>query len=153
MLQDIRDAVIREIQGSPTVTGVVAWITCPQVLAALQACGYVALVANQENWLDRPRAEWVRKIKDRYRKLKGPGIKMFETQKNVPVRYRPRCHSKFLVFYSGTTPTHVVTGSFNLTANSSKSIENIVIIRDRAIARFYHDEVHSLLKHCSSGSG
>ena len=67
----------------------------------------------------------------------------------------PRMHNKFLVFcrqlfcrqYSTSSrprntfhPYAVWTGSFNLTANSTKSLENAIYIEDETIANAYFNE-------------
>lgn len=68
----------------------------------------------------------------------------------------PRMHHKFLVFckYLGDLeheklwpyePLAVWTGSFNMTFNGSKSLENAVYIREANIAKAYFSEWQSLL--------
>ena len=68
----------------------------------------------------------------------------------------PRMHHKFLVFckYLGNSehenfwpyePYAVWTGSFNMTFNGSKSLENAVYIREANIAKAYFSEWQSLL--------
>ncbi len=66
----------------------------------------------------------------------------------------PRMHHKFLVFcrvyqeidpYFGghffkVAPHEVWTGSFNLTANAARSLENAVVIRDQHIVESYYAE-------------
>lgn len=65
----------------------------------------------------------------------------------------PRMHNKFLVLCRCETPPRpddvgpnpytpysVITGSFNMSSNATDSLENIVIIRDRAVASAYAKE-------------
>lgn len=66
----------------------------------------------------------------------------------------PRMHNKFLVLgnsipyddlpenYHATyfLPKVVITGSFNMTENANRSLENVVIIRDETIAEAYRAE-------------
>lgn len=57
-------------------------------------------------------------------------------------RVIPRMHHKFLIFgerHSGMIiiPKAVVTGSFNMTENSTRSRENIVILRQKEIGRAF----------------
>jgi hypothetical protein len=64
----------------------------------------------------------------------------------------PRMHNKFLVFCEMEDsvadddpsillfPMEVWTGSFNFTANATKSLENSILIRDEGIATAYFDE-------------
>jgi len=50
-------------------------------------------------------------------------------------------HHKFAVFCSsGFSPFAVATGSFNWTFNSAKSLENLVVVRDGAVAGAYLQE-------------
>lgn len=59
---------------------------------------------------------------------------------------RPLMHHKFLVFYlqhpvTGILePYAVITGSANMTANMTSSIENMIYIEDRQVALRYHRE-------------
>lgn len=66
----------------------------------------------------------------------------------------PRMHNKFLVFCSADgsyeerytiSPVSVWTGSFNLTANSRRSLENAVLITDAEIASRYYVEWEQIL--------
>jgi len=70
----------------------------------------------------------------------------------------PRMHNKFLVFcqtsepnpddemgYPAINPYAVWSGSFNLTKNANLSLENAIVIRNRAIVEAYYNEWQQVL--------
>jgi len=55
-------------------------------------------------------------------------------------------HHKFLVLLDEkNTPTDVITGSFNATANAVNNIENVNFIKNQVVAQQYYNEWQSLL--------
>jgi len=64
----------------------------------------------------------------------------------------PRMHNKFIVCCNNTEigkkhyePVVVLTGSFNYTENSTNSLENVVCIKDKKIAKAYLDQFGQIL--------
>lgn len=59
----------------------------------------------------------------------------------------PLMHHKFAVLFGEdvTTPYAVITGSWNWTRNATKSIENILVIRDEKVAATYFNEYVQIL--------
>lgn len=51
----------------------------------------------------------------------------------------PRMHNKFLVLVNDTN-WWVITGSFNFSANSTNSLENVIVVRDKSVVRTYLEE-------------
>ena len=67
---------------------------------------------------------------------------------NIAVQQPSMMHTKFLVFFDQEgKPIGVYTGSANLTANATHSVENQIFFYDPAVARIYFNFFLSVLPH------
>lgn len=147
------------------VFGCVAWLTNPNILAALSDIS-CQIVVQKEDFL-RPDiyggADWKSQLRDMYNyvcckmiKQSFPGIGgvlslcgdthvdgircagVLTSNRSNP---QSRMHHKFLVFCKNEIEPYAVwTGSFNFTGNSTNSFENAVFIHDTKIANAYLQE-------------
>ena len=133
---DIHQAICEQIRKADMVAGCVAWVTNPIILQELANKTKVTLVVNQESWLKKY-------------KLPGQGIVTFPSKtKGVKEINQSRMHNKFLIFYKAGKPYMVGTGSFNLTTNSSNSLETFLFISDSKIITAMEGYLKSILKTC-----
>jgi len=146
-----------------------AWLTNSAVLGALAQVSQVQIVVQKEDFLrpdaGGPRNDHLRRM---YGKLKGVDRQWFShataalswhmdpdseavrcmgvaAQDRSANNMRPLMHHKFLVRLvngdCGTPhPNAVWTGSFNATKNGTRSLENALIIPDKAVAMAYFEE-------------
>lgn len=157
--------LIQEIEAADVVFGCVAWLTHSDILAALARKRAIGIVVQKEDFL-RPDSLDISKAALRalytslpkfYRHSFGPtALYDYAGDPSSPaVRcagYKstgsgvfPRMHNKFFVLCKEDEdgnyhPYAVWTGSYNPTFNASNSLENAVIIRDKAIADAYAKE-------------
>jgi len=136
VFEGIADRLCTLVRSAHSVVGAMAWLSDRPLLAALAGCagGVDLIVTNDKNnnrlaalyrqLPARPGAAWpVRRL--------GPGSG----------RYRPFMHHKFLVGLDAEgRPLWCSTGSYNGTAHSRRSLENILILYDQAVAQAYLDE-------------
>lgn len=170
VFRDIEPFIVNAIREHDSVFGCVAWLTNRNILRALASRQDTSIIVQKEDFLrpDRggPRGAELRRL---YKKLPNDrgndGTYHFgyncasglETEAVRCVGYAsnkdrtiPRMHHKFLVLCSQekepesgcvqVTPEAVITGSYNMTENATRSLENIVFIKDGAIASAYYDE-------------
>ena len=61
-------------------------------------------------------------------------------------KYKPLMHHKFLVFFDNNLkPTGVWTGSYNITNNANKSLDNVIFSKEENIINAYIDEFEQFL--------
>jgi len=157
------------LESYPAVAGCVAWLTDIPILETLASLDVVSIVINKEDFLrpDGADSNWASELRRRYGKLAQPNPRLgrlpgMRALKALPGaagpasircvgaaspsedRFGPRMHHKFLVFLDyvkGTlVPKALLTGSFNITATSRRSLENILFIDDERFAQIYYDE-------------
>lgn len=126
-------AVRRFIDQSEEITGCVAWLTNPAIVAALGRLDRCRIVVTADVVHNRA-ALGLRRIRARQvGRARG--------------RYRALMHHKFLVRFTGGEPTHVLLGSYNFTRRSDSNIgESIVVIRCTRTARKFADEAERALR-------
>ena len=164
-VEAIAELLMAEDPARTHVLGAVAWLTHPGALDALSRLS-ASIVVQKEDFL-RPDSggldgarlrEMYGRINcrlDRY-ELPGiagklstsgdPGVGGVRCVGNHNADRRPACprmHNKFLVICDigeAVSPRAVITGSANLTVNSGRSLENVVVINDSVIADAYATE-------------
>ena len=164
--RDLEAHLISHIAQADAVFGCAAWLTSGPILDALAKKDSVSFVIQKEDFL-RPdlggRTYWKNWLREKYDSLSGIERFSFDNVIDVlscsyldPIRcvgnYNrdkvpafPRMHNKFVIFaklldydgYEGASPYAVWTGSFNLTKNAGKSLENAIFITDPEIVRAY----------------
>jgi len=134
---DCQTAVIAALRRCTAVVGCVAWLRCPEILAALENVQCTLAITND-----------VKLPVDKYKKL-TPFLEGLPAVSKVGLargRHRELMHHKFLV---GFTPqaSFVLTGSFNYTQHSSKhNLENVVCIENKTLAQAYLREAKAVLE-------
>ena len=114
--------LVRLISESECVVGCVAWLTHPQVLSALEKVdSTIVMTKHRANY-------WKRHIKV---KFIGKG--------------RLLMHHKFLVGFDASGPAWVSLGSFNVTKSAVTNLENMLVCRDRRLAKVFSKEFDRLI--------
>lgn len=169
--KDLRATLLRKLESCFFVVGCIAWISDPFILTKLHEKS-VSIVVQHTPHANRNLRRSIPFLCDLYSQLstKEPhkvpptllrerldaflsldGVRMCRLPKYASgKRTKPLMHHKFLVFMDESLcPVSVWTGSFNMSINSSHSIENVVVINDRNIAMQYYQEwqrVYSISK-------
>lgn len=136
---DIISTILRAIQLNTThsVVGCIAWLSHPRILTQLatKPCSIV-VTADRSN-----RKKHVRAL---YSKLKPAdrshprAIKFLGARSG---RVKTRMHHKFLVgLNSKGLPCWCISGSFNMSVNATKNIENVQWVRDEEYASVFFEE-------------
>ena len=160
VFRNIEQEIIEKIQQSTYVVGCVAWLTSIPILEALQNKN-VQFVVQQEDWLRPDSEEWsMSRQRNLYKSLTGiynqtagaSDCACFEVQ---PIRLsgkpkskdksNARMHHKFALFGDDDGFDTVWTGSYNFTANASKSLENGIFIKSNEIINAYWMEWRQVL--------
>ena len=118
----------RLIIGSKRVVGCVAWLTHPSVLSALSRTDSSLIVTRS-------------RLNPRKREFVSRGIKL-----KFLGRRRLLMHHKFLVGFDAVGPAWVSVGSFNMTRAAVRNLENLLVIRDRALASVFSAEYERLAR-------
>jgi len=160
---NLESTLIEHINKADAIIGCVAWLTNIQILESLKHVkNGISIIVQKEEFL-RSKSN----ITNTYNEIKGLDLcfkydsdidDMYIDTKTNAIRCMgnynenkdpafPRMHNKFLVFGKINTPNGnfgkefvpyaVWTGSFNLTYNGSKSMENSVYIQDSIVANAY----------------
>ncbi|GAB2732167.1 phospholipase D-like domain-containing protein [Nocardioides pakistanensis] len=153
---ELRQPLLRFINGSDIIVGCVAWVTERTILEAL-AKRPVCLVVQKENWWKKADVRG-QALARRYAALRGglPAVMLPEPLSDLgdlnlaPIscvgygagaHHQPLMHHKFVVRCSVIdgvlVPLAVWTGSFNFSGNANDSFENAVEIHDPSIAEAY----------------
>tara|TARA_B100001093_G_C26842971_1_gene1021488 strand:- start:1576 stop:2043 length:468 start_codon:yes stop_codon:yes gene_type:complete len=122
---NILAALVREINRSENVYGCIAWCTHPKVLTAMENTD-TALVMTKHK-----ANRWKRNIRVKFIG-KGRGFKA------------SLMHHKFLVGANKGEPEWVAVGSFNITKGACNNLENMMVVHDKHLAKFYYDEYERL---------
>ena len=165
VFRNIEQEIVEKIQQSTVIVGCVAWLTSIPILETLQSKS-VQFIVQQEDWLRPDSTEWsLSKQRDLYGKLTGidnyvagaSNHAMFEIQ---PIRLsgkpknnnksNARMHHKFILFGNKKEDSTVEfdmawTGSYNFTANATKSLENGMFIKSDEILNAYWAEWRQVL--------
>ena len=165
VFRNIEQEIVEKIQQSTVIVGCVAWLTSIPILEALQSKS-VQFIVQQEDWLRPDSTEWsLSKQRDLYGKLTGidnyvagaSNHAMFEIQ---PIRLsgkpknnnksNARMHHKFILLGNKKEDSTVEfdmawTGSYNFTANATKSLENGMFIKSDEILNAYWAEWRQVL--------
>ena len=165
VFRNIEQEIVEKIQQSTVIVGCVAWLTSIPILETLQSKS-VQFIVQQEDWLRPDSTEWsLSKQRDLYGKLTGidnyvagaSNHAMFEIQ---PIRLsgkpknnnksNARMHHKFILFGNKKEDSTVEfdmawTGSYNFTANATKSLENGMFIKSDEILNAYWIEWRQVL--------
>lgn len=169
VFRDIESALIEEITKHDCVIGCVAWLTSEPILKALQGKA-VQFVVQQEDWLRPDSEQWsMQRQRALYDKLKG--INNYVASASVcsyfdisPIRLcgkpktlkrnNARMHHKFILFGKLMDTDSdiesykfdlVWTGSYNVTANATRSLENGLFIRSPEVVNTYYQEWRQVL--------
>jgi hypothetical protein len=167
--KDIKSTIIKILDSHDAIVGCIAWLTDFDILDHMSKKS-LGIVVQKERYIryEYNISEWRLHLRHKYdatpkilydvasAKLLHPDT-IFGISPRESILGRVRCfglysytkmiplmHHKFLV--CGTiiddrfTPTSVITGSFNFSYNASKSLENILYIRDESVAKIYHRE-------------
>ena len=165
VFRNIEQEIIEKIQQSTVIVGCIALLTSIPILEALQGKS-VQFIVQQEDWLRPDSNEWsLSRQRDLYGKLTGISnyvadasfCASFEIQ---PIRLsgkpknknksNARMHHKFILF-GNTKEDNAVefdmawTGSYNFTANATKSLENGMFIKSDEILNAYWIEWRQVL--------
>jgi hypothetical protein len=167
VFRNIESELIEQIRKHDIIVGCVAWLTSVPILEALQG-KEVQFVVQQEDWLRPDSGEWSLSNQRRlYQNLSG--ISNSHAQASIcscveiqPIRLcgkpktkdrsNPRMHHKFVLFknYQTVDPYYTSfdllwTGSYNFTANATKSLENGLFVRSREVIDAYFMEWRQVL--------
>lgn len=132
---DIHDKVLELIKESVYCVGCIAWLREDKILQELKQKKGCGIVINNERLQ--------KELRQKYEELKSfhkkeDAVKTIGKKKK---NWSAMMHNKFLVgMNKNKTPTFVLTGSFNFTANSSNNLENMLVIRKRDIVKKYLEE-------------
>ncbi len=166
VFRNIESELIEQIRKHDIIVGCVAWLTSVPILEALQG-KQVQFVVQQEDWLRPDSSEWSLSNQRRlYQSLIG--ISNWHAEASVcscvtiqPIRLsgkpktkdrsNPRMHHKFVLFKNDEPgdPNNsfdlLWTGSYNFTANATKSLENGLFVRSREVIDAYYMEWRQVL--------
>ena len=166
VFRNIESELIEQINKHDIIVGCVAWLTSIPILEALQS-KKVQFIVQQEDWLRPDSDEWsLAKQRSLYSSLKGidnytalaswgalfdiQPIRLSGKPKNKQ-RSNARMHHKFVIFgkepedWSCTSFDLVWTGSYNFTANATKSLENGLFIQSKDVVEAYFQEWRQVL--------
>lgn len=165
VFRNIESELIEQINKHDFIIGCVAWLTSVPILEALQS-KQVQFIVQQEDWLRPDSDEWsMSKQRSLYKNLKGientmadaswcscfdiQPIRLSGKPKNKQ-RSNARMHHKFVLFGKETQDwcasfDLVWTGSYNFTANATKSLENGLFIKSEDVAKAYYQEWRQVL--------
>jgi hypothetical protein len=165
VFRNIEQELVEKIQQSTIIVGCVAWLTSIPILEALQGKS-VQFIVQQEDWLRPDSSEWsLSRQRNLYEKLVGidnyvAGASDHATFEIQPIRLsgkpknknksNARMHHKFILFgnikQDNTVEFDMVwTGSYNFTANATKSLENGMFIKSDEILNAYWVEWRQVL--------
>jgi hypothetical protein len=173
--ENLEDVLAAQISCWPVIFGCMAWLTNAKVLNALASRRNVSIIVQKEDFLRPDSDNWSsRRLKEQYNRIPATNMedagllynrqtdeKTIEGVRCVGIRQirgktSPRMHHKFMVFCTYETYPHrsndgfyspqaVWTGSFNATANGSRSLENAILIRDQRVANCFRNEWAAIL--------
>jgi len=144
--QNLEAELLQVIQSADALVGCVAWLTNSTILTAL-AEKPVSIVVQNESFLSPGNKCTRRDVRTLYKRLQND-FKIDPIRVNGKKKrgIKPLMHHKFLISLTQCPetfqykPQAVWTGSFNLTKNSTLSMENAVLIRDPVLAQSYYTE-------------
>ena len=128
-----------------SVVGCVAWLSHPKILLQLskKPCSIV---------VTRDKSNAKKHVREMYKKLRPAdtghprAIKVLGARSG---RVKTRMHHKFLVgLNKKAEPIWVLTGSFNMSSNALKNLENIQYVRDPEFASVFYEEWQKIWACC-----
>ncbi len=171
VFRNIENEIVEQIKRHDIIVGCVAWLTSVPILTALQGKS-VQFVVQQEDWLRPDSSEWSMEAqRNLYRSLSGVSncvagasvcgcfdiqpIRLSGKPKNKN-RSNARMHHKFALFgnyYKSDDEFEIGynrfellwTGSYNFTANATKSLENGLFVKSEEIIDAYFTEWRQVL--------
>jgi hypothetical protein len=162
VFRNIEIELIEQIHKHDIIVGCVAWLTSIPILEALQGKS-VQFVVQQEDWLRPDSDEWSL-ARQRFLYQSLIGVHNWVAQASYcssfsiqPVRLsgkpktknrsNPRMHHKFVLFGNEDCNSFDLlwTGSYNFTANATKSLENGLFIKCPEVVESYFMEWRQVL--------
>jgi hypothetical protein len=166
VFRNIESELVEQINKHDFIVGCVAWLTSVSILEALQS-KKVQFIVQQEDWLRPDSDEWsMSRQRSLYKNLKGienivadaswcacfdiQPIRLSGKPKNKQ-RSNARMHHKFVLFgketedWGASSFDLVWTGSYNFTANATKSLENGLFIKSEEVVKAYYQEWRQVL--------
>ncbi len=145
--EDIVNTILHALRFNRTskVVGCVAWLSHPLILKQLakKPCSIV---------VTRDKSNAKKHVREMYRKLKPADTDHPRAIKYLGARagrVKTRMHHKFLVGLSDSgTPLWVLTGSFNMSSNAVKNLENLMYVNDTEMAGVYYGEWEKIWQCC-----
>jgi hypothetical protein len=170
---DLENILSDYINSASYVLGCVAWLSNPNIIEALKRKSGIKIIINQESHFQEDllrQTSHIQYIRRQYSTLKNLSkdmlfddcflcksiepeyLKALEITGAVVSHGIAGCsslmHNKFLIFLDQTFyPIGVWTGSYNMTMNSNKCLENAVYLTDIWVTRKYLQEFFMILKH------
>jgi hypothetical protein len=166
VFRNIEIELIEQIHKHDIIVGCVAWLTSIPILEALQGKS-VQFVVQQEDWLRPDSDDWsIASQRYLYQSLTGVWNMVAEASysgcfKIQPIRLsgkpktknrsNPRMHHKFVLFgndmdtLDGNRFDLLWTGSYNFTANATKSLENRLFVKCPEVINSYYVEWRQVL--------
>ena len=145
VFRNIEQEIIEKIQQSTVIVGCIAWLTSIPILEALQGKS-VQFIVQQEDWLRPDSNEWsLSRQRDLYGKLTGISNYVADASfcasfKIQPIRLSGKPKKDNAVEFDMAW-----TGSYNFTANATKSLENGMFIKSDEILNAYWIEWRQVL--------
>jgi hypothetical protein len=138
-LDDILEHLLHELSRCDEVHCCVAWLTHPKLLKKLQTMQGVRVVVTAD--------KTNRRFRKQYKSLpRLPGDKVAVKVLGSTRKGRSMMHHKFCVGLCKGIPLFVTTGSFNWSVSACNALENVVCLRNVALARCFLDEHASVWK-------
>lgn len=134
-----------KFQKTSSVVGCVAWLSHPLILKQLakKPCSIV---------VTRDKSNAKKHVRTMYMALKPADIGYHRSIKFLGAkagRIKTRMHHKFLVGLDDNgNPIWVLTGSFNMSSNATKNLENIMYVSDKELAHVYYEEWQKIWNCC-----
>lgn len=138
---DIAARMASLFSATPYVVGAMAWFHDRDVLKALRGCRGVSFVVTSERGDARYHAARFGELTPLHARDKSA----VRTVGRATGRRRPLMHHKFAVgLDEDQKPLWVLTGSYNPTQHSRGSLENVLLVRQPALAAIYWREYERL---------
>jgi hypothetical protein len=167
VFRNIEQEIIEQIKRHDIIVGCIAWLTSIPIMEALQGKD-VQFIVQQEDWLRPDSTEWsMSRQRSLYQSLSGidtiyAGVNYASYSEIQPIRLsgkpktknrsNPRMHHKFVLFAErneqddyGHKTNLLWTGSYNFTANATKSLENGLFVKCPEVIEAYWLEWRQVL--------
>jgi len=143
---DIEKQIMKHLHNAQKVTACHYVLTNKKIIAQLCRIPEVCICIYSVNWSERwyRHIDLLEKLMLKNRNNRHSGVLQVGHHKKRSDRTQSLMHSKFTIIHDESGPYKVLVGSYNMSHNANRNIENLSIIHSRTVAEHFQRQFEAV---------